>query len=192
MKEQWRPAFLVFALLTLLTGVIYPVVVTLFAQVVFPYQSNGGIIEANGKAVGSNLIGQHFDDPRYFWGRPSATGPFSYNSASSTGSNQGPTNPALMDAVCNRVEATRKAHPDQAGPVPVELVTASGSGLDPHISPAAAEFQVTRIAKARGLEADDLRRLIAEHIEGRTFGILGEPRVNVLQLNFALDEWTTQ
>lgn len=188
MKQQLRPALTVFVLLTLLTGVAYPVVVTVAAQGFFSHQANGSVIKVGGKPVGSELIGQPFDSPHYFWGRPSATGPFPYNAASSTGSNLGPTNPALLDAVRGRVEAIRKGHPDQPGPVPVELVTASGSGLDPHISPAAAEYQVTRVAKARGMSVEDMRRLVAEHTEGRTFGLLGELRVNVLQLNLALDK----
>jgi len=142
----------------------------------------------DGKAVGSDLIRQTFDDPRYFWGRPSATTPQPYNAGSSLGSNLGPTNPDLLDAVRSRVETIRKAHPDQTGSIPVELVTASGSGLDPHISPAAAEYQVIRVATARGLSPDDVRRLVADHTEGRTLGLLGEPRVNVLQLNLALDD----
>jgi K+-transporting ATPase ATPase C chain len=177
-----------FALLALLTGVVYPAVVTLVAQAAFPYQANGSVLEKDGKPVGSELIGQQFDAPRYFWGRPSATGPTPYSAASSTGSNLGPTNPALLDAVRKRVEPIRKAHPDQTGPVPVELVTASASGLDPHISPAAAEYQVVRVATARGLSVEEVRRLVAAHTEGRTFGLLGEPRVNVLRLNRALKE----
>ena len=144
-----RQAVLVFVALTLVTGVAYPLVMTVVAQVVFPHQANGSLIERDGKVVGSELIGQQFDDPRYFWSRPSATAP-AYNGGASTGSNFGPTNPAQLDAVDGRVEAMRKAHPDQTGPVPVDLVTASGSGLDPHISPAAAEYQVGRVAKARG------------------------------------------
>lgn len=188
MKEQLRPAFTVFMLLTLLTGAAYPVVVTCIAQGIFPHQANGSVIEVEGKRVGSELIGQPFDDPRYFWGRPSATGPFPYNAAFSTGSNLGPTNPALLDTVRSRVEAIRKAHPDQTGPVPADLVTASASGLDPHISPKAADYQVARVARARGLSVDAVRQLLARHTEGRTFGLLGEPRVNVLRLNLALDQ----
>lgn len=188
MKAQLRPALTVFALLTLLTGVVYPVVVTLAAQGLFPHQANGSVIEAGGKPVGSELIGQPFDAPKYFWSRPSATGPFPYNSASSTGSNMGPTNPALLNAARDRVETIRKAHPDQTGPVPVELVTTSASGLDPHISPAAAEYQIARVAKARGLRVEEVRRLVLENTEGRTLGLLGEPRVNVLRLNLALDK----
>ncbi len=188
MKDHLRAGVTIFGLLALLSGVVYPSLVTLVAQGLFRYQANGSVIVRDGKPVGSELIGQPFDDPRYFWGRPSATGPTPYNAASSTGSNLGPTNPALLDAIRDRVEAIRKAHPDQTGPVPVELVTASGSGLDPHISPAAAEYQVARVAKARGLSVDAVRRLVAAHTEGRTFNVLGEPRVNVLRLNLALDD----
>ena len=176
-----------FGLLTLLTGVAYPALITLFAQGVFSHQANGSVIERDGKPVGSELIGQTFDDPRYFWSRPSATGPTGYNAASSSGSNLGPTNPALLDAVKGRVAAIREAHPDQNGPVPVDLVTASASGLDPHISPAAAEYQVMRVAKARGLSEAQVRQLVTDHIKGRSIGLLGEPRVNVLRLNLALD-----
>jgi K+-transporting ATPase ATPase C chain len=187
MTSQLRPALAVFAVLTLVTGVAYPALVTLVAQVAFPHRANGSLIERDGRAVGSELIGQPFDDPRYFWGRPSATSPGPYNAAASTGSNLGPTNPALLDAIRDRVKALRAAHPDQAGPIPADLVTASASGLDPHISPAAAAYQVTRVAKACGLAADDVRRLVAAHTEDRTLGVLGERRVNVLRLNLALD-----
>jgi K+-transporting ATPase ATPase C chain len=187
MLTHLRVGMTLFVLLTLLTGVIYPALVTLVAQGVFPYQAKGSVLDKDGKPVGSELLGQSFDDPRYFWGRPSATEP-PYNAASSAGSNFGPTNPAWLKEVAKRVEAVRKAHPDQSGPVPVELVTASASGLDPHISPAAAEYQVTRVAKARGLSVDEVRRLVADHTEGRTFGLLGEPRVHVLRLNLALDQ----
>jgi potassium-transporting ATPase KdpC subunit len=187
-KTQLRAALVLFGLLTVLTGVVYPALVTLVAQGVFPYQANGSVLERDGRATGSALIGQPFDDPRYFWGRPSATSEVPYNAASSTGSNLGPTNPDFLEAVRKRVETVRDAHPDQADrPIPVELVTASASGLDPHISPAAAEYQVARVAGARGLSPDNVRRLVAAHTEGRTLGILGEPRVNVLQLNLALD-----
>src|SRR5262245_21407597 len=184
---QIRSAVLLFLWLTLLTGVAYPLAMTGIAQVVFPHQANGSIIERNGKAVGSALIGQPFDDVKYFWSRPSATGPVPYNAAASTGSNYGPTNPAQLDAVRGRVDALRKAHPDTSGRVPVELATASGSGLDPHISPAAAEYQVIRVAKARSMDVQAIRDLIAKHTEGRQLGLLGEPRVNVLELNLALD-----
>lgn len=187
MFREIRSAVLLFLWLTLLTGVVYPLVMTGIAQVVFPHQANGSIIERDGKAVGSALIGQPFDDAKYFWSRPSATGPVPYNAAASTGSNYGPTNPAQLDAVRGRVEAIKKASPDQIGPVPIDLVTASGSGLDPEISPAAAAYQVGRIAKARRLDTQKVRGLVSEHTEGRTLGVLGEPRVNVLKLNLALD-----
>lgn len=187
MKEHFRPAMLIFVLLTILTGVVYPLLVTAIAQTAFSYQANGSVVIRDGKPVGSELIGQPFDDPRYFWSRPSPTGPVPYNAAASTGSNLGPTNPAHLDAVKGRVAAIRKAHSDQTGPVPGDLVTTSGSGLDPHISPAAAEYQVSRVAQARGISADQVRQLVAAHTAGRTVGLLGEPRVNVLTLNLALD-----
>jgi K+-transporting ATPase ATPase C chain len=187
MKSQLRTAVCLFCLLTLLTGAVYPLAITLIAQGAFPHRANGSVIERQGQPVGSELIGQPFDDPRYFWGRPSATEKVPYNAASSSGSNLGPTNPDLLKSVKERIEAIRQAHPDQEGPIPVDLVTASASGLDPHISPAAAEFQVVRVAKARGLSEDAVRQLVASHTEGRTLGLLGEPRVNVLRLNLALD-----
>ncbi len=186
MKAHLRPCLVLFVLLTLLTGVVYPALITVIAQVVFHDQANGSVIERDGKPVGSALIGQTFDDPTYFWGRPSATGPTGYNSAASSGSNLGPTNPALLDAIKGRVETIRAAHPEQTGPVPTDLVTASASGLDPHISPAAAEYQVARVAKARSLSEDRVRQIIVQVTEGRTFGLLGEPRVNVLRLNLTL------
>ena len=187
MKAYIRPCLVLFVLFTLLTGVAYPALITALAQTVFHYQANGSVVMQDGKAVGSELIGQLFDDPRYFWGRPSATGPTGYNAAASSGSNLGPTNPALLDAIQSRVEAIRASHPDQSGSVPVDLVTASGSGLDPHISPAAAEYQVARVAKARDLSEDKVRELIASNTEGRSFGVLGEPRINVLRLNLSLE-----
>jgi K+-transporting ATPase ATPase C chain len=187
MIAHFRPCLILFVLFTLLTGVAYPALITVIAQTVFHHQANGSVIVQDGKAVGSELIGQTFDDPSYFWGRPSATGPTGYNAAASSGSNLGPTNPALLDAIKARVEAIRVAHPDQSIPVPVDLVTASASGLDPHISPAAAEFQVGRVALARNLSEDKVRELIASNTEGRSFGVLGEPRVNVLRLNLALE-----
>jgi K+-transporting ATPase ATPase C chain len=174
-------------LLTLLTGVAYPALVTVIAQAAFPHQANGSVVEDGGRRIGSELIGQPFTGDAYFWGRPSATSPVPYNAASSSGSNLGPTHPDQLKAVAERVAALRTAHPDQSGPVPADLATASASGLDPHVSPAAAEFQVTRVARARGLSPDAVRRLVAEHTEGRTFAVLGEPRVNVLRLNLALD-----
>jgi len=183
-----RPALVSLALLTLITGVAYPLVVTAIAKVAFPSQAGGSLItDKDGKVLGSRLIGQPFDDPKYFWGRPSATSPFPYNAASSSGSNQGPTNPALIKAVQDRVDALRAADPGNTAPVPVDLVTASASGLDPHISPAAAFYQVRRVAKARNLDEANVRDLVERHFEGRQLGFLGEPRVNVLALNLALD-----
>jgi K+-transporting ATPase ATPase C chain len=175
-------AVLLFLALTVLTGLIYPLAVTGLGQVLFPRQANGSVIEMNGKVIGSELIGQPFSDPGYFWGRPSATAPFPGNAASSSGSNLGPTNPALFTRV--RTDAARLGG---RGPIPADLVTTSASGLDPHISPEAALYQVARVARARGLEPSVVRSLVESHIEGRTFGVLGEPRVNVLRLNLALD-----
>ena len=182
-----RPAILMTLVMTVLTGVIYPLVVTGVAQAVFPMQANGSLVFHDGKAVGSSLIGQPFGDPKYFWTRPSATGPFAYNAAASSGSNQGPIEPALHAAVKGRIDALRAADPGNDKPVPVDLVTASGSGLDPHISPAAAEYQLTRVAKTRGLDEQKVREIVRSHTAPRTFGLLGEPRVNVLELNLALD-----
>jgi K+-transporting ATPase ATPase C chain len=187
MGAHIRPALVLLIVLSVLTGLIYPAVVTGIAHLVFPREANGSLIVRDGKVVGSALIGQPFDDPKYFWGRPSATSPFPYNAAASSGSNQGPTNPALYDAVTGRVETLRAAEPGNTAPVPVDLVTASGSGLDPHISPAAALYQVGRVAKARQLDESAVRQLVEQHIEGRQLGFLGEPRVNVLRLNLALD-----
>jgi potassium-transporting ATPase KdpC subunit len=187
MGAHVRPALLLLLLLSVLTGLIYPAVVTGIAQLVFPSQATGSLIVKDGKPVGSALIGQPFDDPKYFWGRPSATAPFPYNAGASSGSNLGPLNPALHDAVKGRVEALREADPGNTAPVPVDLVTASGSGLDPHISPAAALYQVGRVAEARKLDEAVVRRLIEQHTEGRQLGFLGERRVNVLRLNLALD-----
>jgi len=187
MWRELKPALAIFAMLTLITGVAYPGVVWIFARLAVPERATGSVIEIDGKAVGSELFGQTFTSPRYFWGRPSATGPFPDNGAVSSGSNQGAVNPALLSAVRDRIAAVRAADPGNAAPVPVDLVTASGSGLDPHISPAAAEFQAGRVARARKIELSQVRRMIAAATEGRTFGFLGEPRVNVLQLNLALD-----
>src|SRR2546422_5825530 len=187
MLAHCRAALVSLAVLTVVTGVVYPVVVTAVAQFVFPHQANGSLIAKDGKVVGSALIGQPFDDPKYFWGRPSATSPFGYNAGSSSGSNLSPTNPALVKAVQERVDALRAADPDAKAPVPVDLVTASASGLDPHISPAAALYQVHRVAKVRKLDEAAVQRLVEQHTEGRWLGLLGEPRVNVLELNLALD-----
>jgi K+-transporting ATPase ATPase C chain len=185
--KQLRSALLSLLLFTLITGGIYPALVTGLAQLLFPHQANGSLIVQDGKAVGSELIGQPFAEPAYFWGRPSATAPFPYSAAASSGSNLGPTNPALLEAIKGRIEALKQADPDNRAPIPVDLVTTSASGLDPHISPAAAFYQVSRVAKARGLLADQVQTLVTEHIEGRQWGVLGEPRVNVLKLNLALD-----
>ena len=185
--NQFKPAIVVLALLTLLTGVAYPLVVTGVAQVIFPDQANGSLVVKDGKPVGSRLIGQPFDDPKYFWGRLSATAPFAYNAGASTGSNFGPLNPAFHAAAKARIDALREADPDNRAPIPVDLVTASGSGLDPDISPAAALYQASRVAKARKLDEARVRRLVESKIQGRQLGVLGEPRVNVLELNLALD-----
>ena len=185
--EQLRPALASFVLFTVLTGVVYPLAVTGIAQVVFPAQANGSVIVKDGKAVGSRLIGQPFDDPKYFWSRLSATSPQPYNGAASSGSNYGPLNDALMDAVRGRVDALKAADPANAMPIPVDLVTASGSGLDPHISPAAARYQIGRVARARGLSEATVADLVGRHTTGRQWGVLGEPVVNVLELNLALD-----
>jgi potassium-transporting ATPase KdpC subunit len=183
-----RPAIVLFAVLTVLTGIIYPLLVTGIAAVAFPDQARGSLIVRNGKPVGSELIGQSFSDPKYFWSRPSATSPQPYNGASSGASNLGPLNPALTDAVKTRILALRAADPGNTAPIPVDLVTASGSGLDPHISVAAAQYQIARVARARSLDVWAVQALVAAHVEGRLWGLFGEPRVNVLQLNLALDE----
>ncbi|OHX15126.1 potassium-transporting ATPase subunit C [Chromobacterium amazonense] len=183
-----RPLLVIFGGLSLLTGLAYPLATTGIAQAVFPAQANGSLIEKDGKVVGSRLIGQNFSGEQYFWGRPSATSPMPYNAGSSGGSNLGPTNKAQLDAVKGNVDNIRKAHPTQTGPVPVDLVTASGSGLDPEISVASAYYQVDRVAAARKLPATAVRKLVDDHIIGETFGLLGEPRVDVLELNLALDQ----
>lgn len=192
-RTQLRQALASLLALTLITGALYPLLVTGMAQALFPAQANGSLIVAGGRVRGSALIGQPFDDPRYFWGRLSATAVHPYNAfdaaalAGSAGSNLGPLNPALADAVRARIDALGAADPQATLPVPVDLLTASGSGLDPHLSPAAAEYQVRRVARARGLGEEQVRRLIAEYTEGRDLGLLGEPRVSVLRLNLALD-----
>ncbi len=187
MNSLIRPAIVLFLIMTVITGLVYPLVVTGISQVVFPAQANGSVIEKNGQAAGSRLIGQSFSDPKYFWSRPSATSPQPYNGVASTGSNQGPLNPALTDAVKSRIDALRQADPTNTAPVPVDLVTASASGLDPDISVAAAEYQAARVARVRGIAPDAVRALVAEHTQGRFLGVIGEPRVNVLELNLALD-----
>lgn len=187
MKTLIRPAVTLFVLLSAVTGIVYPLAVTGIGQAVFPDAAAGSLILKDGKPVGSALIGQNFTDPKYFWGRPSATAPQPYNAGASSGSNQGALNPALADAVKARIEALRAADPENKGPVPADLVTASGSGLDPHISPFAAAWQVERVARARKLKPETVANLVARHTEERQFGLFGEPRVNVLKLNLALD-----
>ena len=187
-RKQIKPAIVIFLLLTLVTGIVYPLFVTGIAQVIFPVQANGNLIEHNGKVAGSALVGQPFSSPEYFWGRPSATSPFPYNAGASSGSNLGPNNPALIDAVKARVDALHAADPGNTQAIPVDLVTASASGLDPDISIAAAEYQVPRIARERNLSEQDVHALVGQQIEPRQFGIFGEPRVNVLSLNLALDD----
>lgn len=187
MLHELKPALILLLALTALTGIAYPLLVTGIAQLLFPHAANGSLIEHDGKPVGSALIGQHFTDPKYFWGRPSATAPMPYNAAASGGSNLGPLNPALETAVKARIALLQDADPSQTAPIPVDLVTASASGLDPHISPAAAAWQAPRIARLRGLTPEAVHDLIARSTQGRQFGVLGEPRVPVLQLNLALD-----
>lgn len=185
--KQFKTALALLAVLALLTGIIYPILVTLIAQLFFPWQANGSLLNQNGKRIGSALIGQTFTDPKYFWGRPSATSPNAYNAANSTGSNLGPLNPQLFSDVTNRIKTLREADPENQNLIPVDLVTASASGLDPEISPLAALYQARRIAKARGLQEREVQILIQLATRHRTFNVLGEPRVNVLELNMALD-----
>jgi len=187
MKTLIRPAISLFVLLTAVTGIAYPLLVTGIVKVAFPDAANGSLIVKDGKPVGSRLIGQNFTDPKYFWGRPSATSPQPYNASASGGSNQGPLNPALVDAVKGRIDALKAADPDNTRPIPADLVTASASGLDPQISPAAAEYQIERVAKARQLEPSAVKALVSRYTEERQWSIFGEPRVNVLELNLALD-----
>jgi len=188
MKTLIRPAVSLFLLLTIVTGVVYPYAMTGVATLAFPDQAAGSLIMRNGIAVGSSLIGQNFSDPKYFWGRPSATSPMPYNAANSGGSNLGPLNPAQLDAVKGRVDALKAADPGNSAPLPVDLVTASGSGLDPQISGAAALYQAARVARLRGLPLEKVQTMISDHTEGRALGVLGEVRVNVLALNLALDD----
>lgn len=187
MATMIRNTFMSLLLFTLLTGIIYPLVVTGIAQVAFPHQANGSLIMKNGKPAGSSLLGQEFSDPKYFWGRLSATSPYPYNGGSSSGSNLGPSNPDLMKAVQGRVDALHAADPGNSAKLPVDLVTASGSGLDPHISMAAAEYQVHRVARVRGIDENSVRALVSAHTQGRWLGVFGEPVVNMLELNLALD-----
>jgi len=188
MKTLIRPALSLFVLLTVITGLVYPLLVTGVARLAFPAQAVGSLIVRDGKPVGSSLIGQNFSEPKYFWGRPSATSPMPYNGSGSSGSNQGPLNPALVDAVKGRIDALKAADPDNTLPIPVDLVTASASGLDPHISVAAAQYQVARVARARKLAPEAVLALVARHTEGLWLGLLGEARVNVLELNLELDQ----
>ena len=192
MKTLLRPAITLFVLLSVVTGIIYPLAVTGIAKTLFPTAANGSLVEKGGKPVGSMLIGQNFTGPQYFWGRPSATGPYPNNAAASSGSNQGPLNPALADAVKARITALKQADPSNTKPLPIDLVTASASGLDPHTSPAAALYQVSRVAKERGLSAASVQALINDNTEGRQWGVFGESRVNVLKLNIALDKNTAK
>ncbi|HUW38896.1 MAG TPA: potassium-transporting ATPase subunit KdpC [Rhodocyclaceae bacterium] len=187
MKTLLRPAITLFLLLSVVTGIVYPFIVTGILQAIFPGRAAGSLIFKDGKPVGSSLIGQNFTEPKYFWGRPSATSPQPYNGLASGGSNLGPLNPALADAVKGRIAALKAADPDNKLPIPADLVEASGSGLDPDISPAAAAYQVERVARARGLEAETVAAFVARYTEGRQWGLFGEPRVDVLELNLALD-----
>lgn len=188
MRRQFKIAVIFLGVFTVITGIIYPLAVTGIAQVLFHHQANGSLMESSGKNLGSELIGQSFSDPKYFWGRLSATEPFPYNAAASSGSNYGPTNPALKQSIQARIDALKLADTDNNQPIPIDLVTASGSGLDPHISIAAANYQVSRVARSRGLNVEQVDALVKNFTEGRQFGIFGEPKVNVLQLNLALDQ----
>jgi len=193
MKPLVRPAIMLFVLLSVVTGVLYPLLVTGLARTLFPHEASGSLLRDDmGQVIGSSLIGQTFTDPKRFWARPSATSPMPYNAANSGGSNQGPLNPALIDAVKSRIEALKAADPGNTAPIPVDLVSASASGLDPHISLAAALYQAGRVARLRGLSDDAMSTLLADHTEGRLLGVLGEPRVNVLQLNLALERAATR
>lgn len=191
MKETIRPALTLFLGLTIITGLLYPLATTVIGKIFFSQQAQGSLIKQGDVVVGSALIGQNFTDAKYFWGRPSATGPYPYNAVASSGSNQGPLNPALMDAVNARIAALKEVDPDNKLPIPVDLVTASSSGLDPEISPAAANYQIERVAKSRGLQVEQVMKLIQKNTQGRQFGVLGEPRVNVLALNLSLDTLKT-
>ena len=188
-KEQIKPAILTFLILTIITGIFYPLFITGVSQVFFPGQANGSLIYRNGKPIGSSLIGQSFDDPKYFWPRPSATSPAPFNAASSSGSNLGPSNPALAETIKNRVKSYKATDPNNTNPIPIDLVTSSASGLDPHISLAGAYYQVPRVARLRNLSQDTVRTIILQHTNKRFLAVLGEPVVNVLELNLALDEY---
>jgi K+-transporting ATPase ATPase C chain len=190
MKTLWRPAISLFVMLSVVTGVAYPMLVTVLAQALFPREAEGSLLTRDGSLVGSRLVGQNFTDPKFFWGRPSATGGWPNNGLASGGSNQGPLNPALQEAVQRRIAALRHADPEQQAAIPLDLVTASGSGLDPHISPAAADYQAERVARSRQLDPQTVRQLIAQHSEGPDLGVFGETRVHVLRLNLALDATT--
>ena len=186
--SQCRMAVSALIVFTIITGLMYPLAVLLVARSLFPGKANGSLLTRGSCVVGSELIGQQFNDLKYFWGRPSATSPFPYNAAASSGSNLGPTNPALTEVVSGRIQTLRAAHPGNPTTVPADLATASGSGLDPHITPRAVEYQIERVANARGIPVDEVKRIVREHVEKRTWGILGEERVNVLELNLALDK----
>ena len=188
-REHIKPAILIFIILTIITGILYPLFVTGIAQLFFHKQANGSLIYQNGKPIGSSLIGQLYDDPKYFWGRLSATSPVAFNSASSSGSNLGPLNPALIDAVKARIKVLKAVDPDNTNPIPIDLVTTSASGLDPHITLASAYYQISRIARLRGLSQDTVESIVRKHIKGRLLGIIGEPVVNVLEVNLELDAY---